>query len=789
MLRAGWPLYAAQYSAIASTTPTAIINGDRVLPLGNGLIIYTVDNRELWYVFMNSSTGQWSNVQMPILNITFLNRNVSTQSRDGTLVSIHVLHHDPPVFSHGGFWLLFVYNTTSCNGQTSVFPTIPCTFMERFVFATLDQLPNYDQYIIFDTVCVLQRCLYYMNNWGGSVFALDGDSRWTSVTSTNSLTVLVTQQNSPVEYLYWGAQTVSGSFVLVQYTAFIYTVMPTTLIADVPLVYPSQTACPITSIAFAMSTLYAHATGCAGIMRWSIDMQHGALSSAGVMLSADIRLPPLHQVMSLYDIIPVAANGLYSTLVSGQLGFGLNVLGAIVEDDNGLAYLLAIDLLNMYSWAEPPRGVVMATTFTGTSSAVSAIVTQNGTLLIATGVQLCGVDQVSYDQISCQSVHCYLANPIGPNSVRILHTSETGCVAGYYGTSTCTQCPVGSYCPALISDAIHCSNTMTTTSMGGTSIDDCICRPGFFSYAGSTNRECLRCDKGFWCRGGSNAPIACFGGSSTMDLLSTDPLYCQCQARTSGLTCQACPVSSTCFPQKGNTPTVVALYATGWGNSNADLSLQQCLSVYVDSIVYQLYGSNVAVQYTAAALIIDQLQWEWEMVVQLPSSTTPVIDAIRLCMMSSAFSFTTFNEVRRVTANTVGSYFTINQEIPCGAYQEVDSSGLCNCIAGFEKLLSSGISTCVPCQIGNVRASGTIGIDCTPCADNTTQYAPNMGMSGCICRPGYYLTLTNSKTCVAIESGNAMIGFFRDSMHISLVVSATGLLLVGFWFAVSLCLL
>ena len=151
--------------------------------------------------------------------------------------------------------------------------------------------------------------------------------------------------------------------------------------------------------------------------------------------------------------------------------------------------------------------------------------------------------------------------------------------------------------------------------------------------------------------------------------MSVDPLYCQCQTRTSGLTCQTCPVSSTCFPQKGNTPTVKALYATGWGNRNANLSLQQCLSVYVDSIVYQLYGSNVAVQYTAAALIIDQLQWEWEMVIQLQPQSPNVMDAIRLCMMSSAFSFTTFNEVRRVTANTVGSYFTINQEIPCGAYQ------------------------------------------------------------------------------------------------------------------------
>ena len=482
---AGGPLYAAQYSVITPISKPIVhaYDGDRVLPLGNDLIIYTVDNRELWYVFRNSSTSLWLNTQMPILDLTFLNHNVSTleMAREGNLVSIHILHHDPPdiVPSHGGFWLLFVYNTTSCNGLTSVLPTIPCTFMERFVFATLDQLPNYDQYKPFDTVCVLQRCLYYMNNWGGSVFAFDGDSRWTSVTSTNSLTILVTQQNSPVEYLYWGAQTLGGSFVLAQYTAYIYTVMPTTLISDVPLVYPSQTACPITSIAFAMSTLYAHATGCSGIMMWSIDMKNnGGLTSAGVMLSSDMRLPLLHQVMSLYDIIPLAANGLYSTLVSGQLGFGLNVLGAIAEDTNGLAYILTIDLLNMYSWAEQPRGIVMATTFTGTSSSVSAVFNQNGTLSIATGVQLCGVDQVSYDQISCQPVHCYLSNPIGPNSVRVLHTPKTGCVAGYYGTSTCTQCPVGSYCPALISAAVRCSTTMTTTSVGGTSLDDCVCKPG-----------------------------------------------------------------------------------------------------------------------------------------------------------------------------------------------------------------------------------------------------------------------------------------------------------------------
>ena len=114
--------------------------------------------------------------------------------------------------------------------------------------------------------------------------------------------------------------------------------------------------------------------------------------------------------------------------------------------------------------------------------------------------------------------------------------------------------------------SITLSASMTTTARGSKSKEECMCSAGFYTLPGITSLSaCLSCDVGFWCRGGIYPPIACANGGSTVDTQTYNPLQCQCQSRTHGLTCAACSASSMCYHTSKFTPTVMAFHLAGWG--------------------------------------------------------------------------------------------------------------------------------------------------------------------------------------------------------------------------------
>ena len=58
----------------------------------------------------------------------------------------------------------------------------------------------------------------------------------------------------------------------------------------------------------------------------------------------------------------------------------------------------------------------------------------------------------------------------------VLGTSDwciSGCIPGYAGTTTCTQCPVNTYSPGHLAECVSCGELSETDGPGATSAEDC----------------------------------------------------------------------------------------------------------------------------------------------------------------------------------------------------------------------------------------------------------------------------------------------------------------------------
>ena len=228
-------------------------------------------------------------------------------------------------------------------------------------------------------------------------------------------------------------------------------------------------------------------------------------------------------------------------------------------------------------------------------------------------------------------------------------------------------------------------------------------------------------------------------------------------------------------------------FSTTIGTSNSDACLQQCLAPYTSSLVYTLHSNSVLLYATSEA-ILSLLPWEWQVVVQSQTSDAVVFANVKQCMQLFSFVFTTASNEGTAVANTA-TFAVINEEIACGVHMEADlSGGGCACVAGFESVQSSGGgSTCVPCAIDTVRAAGSSGA-CVACADPTTQHAPNLGMTACICMPGFQLSVDLLR-CIPDADPNAAVAFAREPVQLTAVVGSVALALVGLCFVLSRCLL
>eukprot|EP00775_Hariotina_reticulata_P009495 gene9495-9658_t len=137
---------------------------------------------------------------------------------------------------------------------------------------------------------------------------------------------------------------------------------------------------------------------------------------------------------------------------------------------------------------------------------------------------------------------------------------------GLSGNGVCALCPLGSFWPgpaktavdvgtsiaaaaaakgkkkATLSSCLQCDEPnedaggFTTLQRGATSVNQCVCDPGF------GGKLCNICPIGTWSPGGTTADcIACGGVGTTETEGSTTSSACGCQAGSGGVNCDRCP--------------------------------------------------------------------------------------------------------------------------------------------------------------------------------------------------------------------------------------------------------
>jgi hypothetical protein len=245
---------------------------------------------------------------------------------------------------------------------------------------------------------------------------------------------------------------------------------------------------------------------------------------------------------------------------------------------------------------------------------------------------------------------------------------------------------------------------------------------------------CISCPKGFWCYGEYMPPIECTSRSSTSVEGTDTPIYCLCQDRTYGITCNQCANKDLCLLLgMEQLPYISAIEIAGSGPIDSDRILNETCLKWGVTIVYTLPWTIAQARVGRNGKV-----WSWMIVVEeMPSfeNEENIVRNITTCMVENGFY---------VTLSSVFSRFTITSNIqhavPCGLNFEWsgDASGQqCICIAGYEKNITMGEIWCSPCAINTIRKSRTEQV-CLPCQDNNS-HAPWLGMDHCICKDGYYM--------------------------------------------------
>ena len=580
---------------------------------------------------------------------------------------------------------------------------------------------------------------------------------------------------------------------------------------DTPVQTPLQLACGVTSLAFSNQALYGFAS-CAGVLRWPADVVDGLTGSFVVMTPASLGLVGVGDVlMGLFPMLPVERSKLLSLSYVGAVGSHAST-----------AYLMHIDVVNGLTWRcdvdlEPSlSGSSLARVLARNASAVAAYVPavhmtvggmagmagvwaigtrENSRLRVSAGWRACGLDMVSYDQVTCEAMQCVRLVNTRMLS-RALGNRTYTCNAGYQDVrgGGCSLCRVGQYCTGGVAQA--CANSETTLTEGASSAAQCVCKPGYYT-TGLLLTHCLPCSANAWCMGGSSYPIGCAnGGLASGTSLSSSPLACRCpSATTFGLRCYACGSQSECFARADVTHTLRVLAVSGWGiTASATAGLHVCLAslssdwvVYVVPELAPLYNVFLGNEELATISISNNIFPLGWMVVVLDMNTTlgNAAASLQRCLeMGGATSLTNVS-----IKQTVSGGGLIAERTPCGIHVEADASGMCAlCVEGYEAVYVQQYLTCAPCKVGTVRVAGSLS-GCVGCRDNNS-YAPSMGMSACVCNGGFYQlndSFSVGTSCVAAPGRSYALSFFSTPLYLGLVVSSGLTLVLALCYMLSVC--
>ena len=389
----------------------------------------------------------------------------------------------------------------------------------------------------------------------------------------------------------------------------------------------------------------------------------------------------------------------------------------------------------------------------------------NGSILFiqqAATTTVCPIDTVLYKgETECQAMQCLRTEPCGPYSLRDPGSSTCICQPGYYmSAGVCLPCPMPSYhCTAsqqVQSAGVVCPSYCTgrgppqlcppySVTYGGgfaAQIQDCQCIPQTYLF----DDICLPCPIGFWCPFNSTSlPVACSGGGRTSTEGAASPLECICPQRTHGLTCQPCNDLQDCSLKEPDAVNILDISIRWWAPMGGEDMLRLCLSPH-EYIVYSVFGMAPDMQtegntHVGGVLATpDLLQWYWFVVLRPASPfllTTDILFNVSTCLTKSSPSGL---DLRLQGSKSIFISMVTPYESRYEWNGDADQPSQ-TCIAGYEELtllMFGSLPHCFPCLNGTVRSRRDTNKRCTPCSTVASfSHAPFLGMSECVCMPGY----------------------------------------------------
>jgi hypothetical protein len=224
------------------------------------------------------------------------------------------------------------------------------------------------------------------------------------------------------------------------------------------------------------------------------------------------------------------------------------------------------------------------------------------------------------------------------------------------------------------------------------------------------------------------------------------------------LACTPCDDSQDCAQQEQSATTLWDVSIEWLGPSWAEQQLRSCLSA--PFVLYNVLG----LAHEDSGLLLsasDSMPWRWRLVCAQQPPASAFFENLSLCLVSARSHPTlrlvleSARERKLPVATSYGSRYEWNGDMDAPA---------ATCVQGYEELELPTLPSspwrqhCFPCLNGTKRGRRAAERRCTPCAEGS--HAPYLGMSACVCLPGYAPSSLDADVCVALPASDADSGWY-----------------------------
>mmetsp|Transcript_38068 Transcript_38068/g.104767 ORF Transcript_38068/g.104767 Transcript_38068/m.104767 type:complete len:1272 (+) Transcript_38068:107-3922(+) len=145
---------------------------------------------------------------------------------------------------------------------------------------------------------------------------------------------------------------------------------------------------------------------------------------------------------------------------------------------------------------------------TGTNRCMDCIAGRYSSIEGSTTCDICAVGTMSFVNGANECSTCPAGRYAGSFGSTECTECSPGWVQGITGQSECTPCALGKFAEAANATACtSCALHETTTLRGSSSVEDCMCAPGYFQFEG----RCQSCPTKMMCKGGNESPYVSKG--------------------------------------------------------------------------------------------------------------------------------------------------------------------------------------------------------------------------------------------------------------------------------------